>query len=121
MDLYKFYFDLTLKANVIFYGIAGAVASFVLSHIGKESFRGLLYALWIPALLGLSLTIVSFYGFGKFRPFREHLLEITSKISPDIHPDVKPLQRTLFLTASVALVTTAALFCSPYAIPCLIK
>ena len=121
IDLYKFYFDFTLKANAIFYGIAGAVATFVLSHHGKETFSVLLFAFWIPAFLGLILTVVSLYGSKRFDPLDERAQEIMEKISPTINLDVKPLQLILYLTGILSLVLTVTLFCSPFLLPGIFK
>lgn len=111
IDLYKFYFDLTLKANAIFYGIAGAVASFVL-----DKNPVLLFALLFPAILGFILAIVSLYGSAQFNPLQERFLEIMDKISPNIHPLVKPLQVTLCLAGILSLIVSLVLFCLPFVV-----
>ena len=84
IDLYKFYLDFTLKANAIFYGIAGAVAAFVLSHHGKETFRVLLFALLVPAFLGLILSGLSIYGSTQLESLQQRLEKIMKEF--DIYP-----------------------------------
>ena len=118
ISLYKFYFDFTLKANAIFYGIAGAVAAFVLSHHGKETFRPLSFALWIPAFLGLILTFVSLYGSKRFEPLDKRVKEIMENFTLTINLDVKPLECMLSLTGFLSSIITVGLFLLPFVIPC---
>ena len=37
VDLYKFYMDITMKVNLFYYGITGAILSFLVIHVTTSS------------------------------------------------------------------------------------
>jgi hypothetical protein len=81
--LFKHYLDLTLKINVAFYAISGAVVSYVLAHPGdRTSQAGLL----IPLILGVGLTTVSMFGALMLGETRKDLLSIRDGSSRPIAP-----------------------------------
>jgi hypothetical protein len=59
-DLYRHYLEFTLKFNVFYYALAGAIASFCLSRPSPAGPTR--YALLLPAVLGLGLSVVCIYG-----------------------------------------------------------
>ena len=94
--LFKHYLDLTLKINVAFYAISGAVVSYVLAHPGdRTSQAGLL----IPLILGIGLTTVSVFGALMLGETRTDLLSIRDELGLKTAPEVRVLSLLLWASA----------------------
>ncbi len=52
------YLRIVINFTIFFYGITGAIISFVLSH---ENYEALKVAFWMPALMGISSSLAYFY------------------------------------------------------------
>ena len=112
-DLYRHYLELTLKFNVFFYAVAGAIASFCLSRPSPAGPTR--YALLFPALLGFGLAVVSIYGAILNETARAEIIRIVTALGQTTWPEVRVLgvilvlSGVLFLVAAVALAVVA--FC----------
>ena len=94
--LFKHYLDMTLKINVAFYAISGAVVSYVLAHPGdRTSQAGLL----IPLILGIGLTTVSVFGALMLGETRKDLLSIRDELGLKTAPEVRVLSLLLWASA----------------------
>src|SRR6266542_4775928 len=106
-DLYRQYLELTLKVNVFYYAVAGAVASFCLSRPSPAG--PIRYALLLPALLGLGLAVVSFYGAALNQNTRNELVRVVTTLGLTTWPEVRVLSVVLWLSGVLFVITTIAL------------
>jgi hypothetical protein len=96
VSLYQFYLDLTLKVNVAFYAISGAVATYTLTNQSAGATRA---ALLVPAVLGIGLALVAAYGAIIQDASRNELISIRDELNLQTIPEIKILG--LFLWVSV--------------------
>lgn len=107
IDLYKFYLDLALKSNIFFYGVAGTVASLIYSDTTNLGSSNVDYVLFIPAILGIMISVLSFYGFLLSLPMRKRVVQLCSVLNYPEDFDVSVLRN--FLLASGILTTFVSL------------
>lgn len=101
VDLYKFYMDLTIKFNVFFYAVTGAIVSFVLSqHNGNDLIR---FALLLPLVMSLCFAGFFVYGGVLMRVLRRETFAIRDALKLQAAPDVGVLGVLLYLFAFVFL------------------
>ena len=106
VSLFKHYLELTLKINVAFYAISGAVLSYVLAHPGDRTSQG---GLLIPLVLGIGLTTVSVFGALMLGETRRDLLAIRDELGLQTIPEIRVLSLLLwvsslgFLAVSIAV------------------
>ena len=106
VSLFKHYLELTLKINVAFYAISGAVLSYVLAHPGDRTSQG---GLLIPLVLGIGLTTVSVFGALMLGETRRDLLAIRDELELQTIPEIRVLSLLLwvsslgFLAVSIAV------------------
>ena len=60
IDLYKFYLDITLKANILYYVITGGILTFIFSGKGTDKF--VIFSLLLPIGMGLLLSYIFWRG-----------------------------------------------------------
>ena len=86
VDLYKFYMDLTIKFNVFFYAVTGAIISFALTeHNGNELIR---YSLLLPLVMSLCFSGFFVYGGVLMRVLRQETFSIRDTLKLQAAPDV---------------------------------
>lgn len=101
VDLYKFYMDLTIKFNVFFYAVTGAIISFALTeHNGNELIR---YSLLLPLVMSLCFSGFFVYGGVLMRVLRQETFSIRDTLKLQAAPDVGVLSVLLYLFAFVYL------------------
>jgi hypothetical protein len=59
IDLYKYYFSMSLKINAFYFAVAGAVVTYYFANISIPSIH---LALFFPILLAIAIAIL--FGFG---------------------------------------------------------
>jgi len=106
-DLYRHYLELTLKFNVFYYALAGAIASFCLSRPSPAGPTR--YAMLLPALLGLGLSVVCFYGAVLNENTRGELVRVVTTLGLTTWPEVRVLSVVLLLSGVLFVVAAAAL------------
>jgi hypothetical protein len=94
VDLYKFYMDLTLKANVFFYGITGGILAYFFNNAAQPMMR---YALLLPIAMSFTLAGVFLYGAATLGVVRDELFALRDQIGFDTAPEFKVLQLALVL------------------------
>jgi len=92
VDLYKFYMELTVKLNLFYYGITGAILSFYFSHPASP-FVAL--ALGLPLLMSIMLAGIFFYGASLVPVLREDQFALRDKLGLAAAPDLGILTITL--------------------------
>jgi hypothetical protein len=101
VDLYKFYMDLTIKFNVFFYAVTGAIVSFALAqHNGNELIR---FSLLLPLVMSLCFAGFFVYGGVLMRVLRRETFAIRDALKLQAAPDVGILSVLLYLFAFVFL------------------
>lgn len=63
VDLFRFYLDLIIKANIFYSAVAGGIISYVLSHMGPGEGSYIRFTLYIPILISVGFSLLSFIGF----------------------------------------------------------
>ena len=96
VDLYKFYMDLTIKINLFYYGITGAIVSFYFAHPQTLLIR---YALCLPVLMGFAFSGIFFYGAHLMPILRFDLFDIRDKLGLATAPDLGVLTLVLRIFA----------------------
>ena len=100
VDLYKFYLDLTIKINLFYYGITGAIVSFYFTHPHTPLIR---YALCLPVLMGLAFSGIFFWGAHLMPVLRKDIFDIRDKLELATAPDLGVLTLALRMFASLLL------------------
>jgi hypothetical protein len=59
IDLYKYYFSMSLKINAFYFAVSGAIVTYYFSNTGIPSIQ---FALFIPIILSIAIAIL--FGFG---------------------------------------------------------
>lgn len=99
IDLYKFYMDLTVKFNIFFYAVTGAIVSYVLAkHKSNDLIQ---YALILP--LAMSFCFALFFSYGAYLMgiLRSHTFIIRDTLNLQVAPDVGVLSILLCLFAFI--------------------
>lgn len=103
VDLYKFYLEIALKANLFFYVITGGILTFYFSHTQTPLIR---LSLVFPIILSLGLAGIFLYGAGLVGYIRNEIFRIRDLLNLEVAPDVHVLAVFLriFAVAMGALV-----------------
>jgi len=93
--------DLTIKFNVFFYAVTGAIVSFVLAqHNGNDLIK---YALVLPLVMCLCFGGFFIYGAVLTRVLRQDTFAIRDALQLQVAPDVGILGILLYVFAFVFL------------------
>jgi hypothetical protein len=106
VDLYKFYMDLTIKINLFYYGITGAIVSFYFTHPHTPLIR---YALCLPVLMALAFSGIFIYGAHLMPILRFDLFDIRDKLGLATAPDLGVLTLILRIFAILLLFVAVGL------------
>lgn len=101
VDLYKFYMDLTIKFNVFFYAVTGAIVSYVLAHHNGNDL--IQYALVLPLVMSLCFGGFFVYGAILMRVLRGDIFAIRDALRLQAAPDVGVLSVLLYVFVFVFL------------------
>lgn len=101
VDLYKFYMDLTIKFNVFFYAVTGAIVSYVLAHHNGNDL--IQYALVLPLVMSLCFGVFFIYGAVLMRVLRGDIFAIRDALQLQAAPDVGVLSVLLYVFVFVFL------------------
>lgn len=90
IDLYKFYFDQTIKANIFFIGITGGVLSFVLAQIQNNHESIVIYALLVPLIFNIGMVWVLFNGISQSKHLQSEIKRLERDIegAAPVHADI---------------------------------
>ncbi len=108
VDLYKFYMDLSVKLNLFYYGITGAILSFYFAHSSAPLVK---YALCLPILMSLVFSGMFFYGACLMPILRRDVFSIRDKLGLATAPDLGILTIVLLAFALFLLAVAVSLFC----------
>lgn len=101
IDLYRFYMDLTVKFNVFFYAVTGAIVSYSLAQ--HDSNALIKYALALPLVMSLCFAAFFVYGGVLMRILKKETFAIRDALRLQAAPDVGVLSVLLYLFAFIFL------------------
>jgi hypothetical protein len=106
VDLYKFHLDLSVKINVFYYAVTGAI----LTYYFQNNFNGVAkYALLLPIAFSLALSGLLFYGAQLLGVTRQQLFAIRDRLNLETAPEMQVLVVFLRLFAVILAMTGTAL------------
>lgn len=88
VDLYKFYLDLTIKINVFYYAVTGAILSYYFQHPRDGVTE---YALGLPVAVSFGLGGLFWYGSFLVNVVRQELFAIRDKLNLSTAPEMQVL------------------------------
>ena len=100
VELYKFYMELTVKFNVFYYAVTGAVFSFFFANTSLPNIK---YSLLLPLLMSIAFAIFFVYGAILTRVLRQETFNIRDALRLQAAPDVGVLSVLLYIFAVVFL------------------
>jgi hypothetical protein len=106
VDLYRFYMDVSVKINLFYYGITGAILSFYFTHSDARLVK---YALCLPILMSLVFSGIFFYGTHLMPILRHDVFDIRDKLGLATAPDLGILTIVLRAFAFLFLVVAVSL------------
>ena len=92
VDLYKFYVDITIKINIFYYAITGAMLSFYFSRIDHSLIK---YSLLLPIAMSLALAGLSITGIKLLEISRSEVFSIRDKLGLGSAPEFRILSYIL--------------------------
>jgi len=106
VDLYKFYLDLTVKINVFYYAVTGAILTYYFQHSSDRLSR---FALLLPIVFSLAISSIFVYGSLLLRVVRAELFRIRDQLELDTAPDVIVLVVFLRVFGAILVLVGVAL------------
>jgi hypothetical protein len=100
VDVYKHYLDLTLKFNVFYYAVTGAILSFYFSRSDVSLIR---YSLLFPVLMSIRFGLFSLYAASLIKVPRQEIFAIRDALGLHTAPEVKAFAVLLRLSATLFL------------------
>lgn len=107
IDLYRFYMEQTIKFNVFFYAVTGAIISYVLTHSNDHAL--VQYALLLPLVMSVFFSGFFVYGAVLMRVLRKDTFAIRDALRLQAAPDVGVL--TVFLSVFAVVYVLIAIGC----------
>jgi len=107
VDLFKFYLDTTMKANIWFYSITGAILTYYFKNTGDPLLK---YSLVLPIVLGLGFGIMCLFGSTQANDTRKKLIYIRDQLKLPGMPHVQVLVYFLIFAGILFIVVAAAIY-----------
>jgi hypothetical protein len=107
IDIYKFYLDITLKANILYYAITGGILTFIFSGKGTDKF--VILSLLLPIGMGLSLSYIFLKGYILYSDIIKEIEELKKKLGLDAVPNTVILRHALLSSIILFLVAVVGM------------
>jgi len=104
IDLYKFYFELTVKFTAFYFAVTGAILSFYFSKIDVGLIR---FSLDFPILMSVGFGGIYLFGARLLGVTRQDIFDLRDTLDLDVAPDAAVL--TVFLLVNAILMIIVAL------------
>ena len=88
VDLYKFYFDVSLKGNIFFYAITGGILAFYFAHSSEHLIK---YSLLVPIIMSITFSGICAYGSKLMKIVRKDIFQIRDRLGLATSPDANAL------------------------------
>lgn len=98
MNLYKYYFDLSIKIIMWYSSVVGAIFAFFILHRTEQYIT---FILIIPISLSLFLTSLSVASINLLKVIQSELKKISKKLQMDTYPAIEPLILIMELSSIV--------------------
>ena len=108
IDLYKFYLDITLKANIFYYAITGGILTFIFSGKGQDKF--VILSLLLPIGMGLLLTYIFWRGKNLYGAIEKAIEDLKVQLDLIEVPKTVILTDALRYSGILFLMTTLGMF-----------
>jgi len=106
IDLYRYYMDLSIKVNLFYYGITGAILSFYFTHTNTPLVK---LSLCLPILMSLVFSGIFFYGANLMPILSQDVFDIRDQLGLATAPDIGILTIVLRAFACLLLVVAISL------------
>lgn len=106
VDLYKFYLDLTIKVNVFYYAVTGAILSYYFKGASDGVAR---YALVLPIVMSFGLGGIFLYGSTLLTVVRTEVFDIRDKLGLETAPEFMLLTVVLGVMGLIMFLVGVAL------------
>ena len=107
VDLFKFYMATTLKANIWFYSLTGAILTYFFKNAGDPLLK---YSLVLPMVLGLGFGIMCLLGSIQANDTRKKLIYIRDELKLPGMPHIQILIFFLIFAGILFIVIAAAIY-----------
>ena len=84
VDLHRSYLDLAIKLNMFYYAITGAILSF---HFANSQLSTAKFALILPVVLSVGLTVFFFWGAKLANNLRSHIKTTAEELGLKAYPE----------------------------------
>ena len=108
VDLYKFYFDLVVKLNMLYYGITGALISYYFTSNSNGTIAEL--SLMFPFLMGLGLVLFFLFGNKTLKVSLDDVEYLAGKMALDRYVRTDSLNYLLKGSIVLILIVVSSLF-----------
>ena len=88
VELYKFYFGVSIQLYLLFYGITGGILTFYFANINIDTIR---YSLLLPVAMSIVFGTLLFYGSTLLRVLSEQVETIAETLNLSVFPDTSVL------------------------------
>lgn len=105
-ELYKYYFDIALKANGFFYLITGGILTYFLTHIDEPYIR---LSLLLPIILSVGLGGIFIYGAILIIEIRRDIYNISKELRLATAPEFWVLNASLIVFGAIFFIIAIAL------------
>ncbi len=105
-DLYKYYFDIALKANGFFYLVTGGILTYFLTHTNEPYIR---LSLLLPIILSIGLGVIFIYGSRLVPEIRDDIFAKSEELALKTAPEFRVLNLSLLIFGAIFFVVAISL------------
>lgn len=106
VDLFKFYIDITIRINIFYYAITGAILSYYLSHSSEPLIK---YSLLLPVGMSLAFLLLFIIGMILLEVSRREVFSIRDELGLIAAPEFRVLSLILAIFSFLFLVVAIAM------------
>jgi len=107
IDLYKHYLDLSLKVNIFYYAVTGAILSFYFTNPYNSNI--IRYSLLLPFLMSLLFAAIFIYSSNILKVTRNDVFKIRDWLGLRTAPEFNVLKHFLRASASLFIIVAVGL------------
>lgn len=107
IELYKFYMELVVKFNVLYYAVTGAIISFFLAHPEIDDLK---FSLILPFIMSIAFGGFFIHGANLMDFLRQNVFDIRDALKLSVAPDVGVLSTLLYIFSTVYFLIAGGCF-----------
>jgi len=108
VELHRSYLDVAIKLNMFYYAITGAILSFYFTHSQIPMAK---YALGLPILLSIGLSILFFWSARLANTLRSHIRITAGELGLKAYPEGIVLVLVCSIFGGVLAIVSVTLIC----------